>query len=281
MLYHGLLTAAARFGDDTAHEVINNIYRDTKMTDLFIIFGKLLSVIVVSLLGMLCVRKSVSISTLENHNDVAGFVYAVIGVIYAVLLAFMVYMVYIQFQTAQNRIENEVTSLGDLYRISSNLQEPARSEILMILKDYARTMIEKEFPAMRKGKFHEETKLQHDKLWNIFYQYKPQNDIDKIWFEKALSICINFADAKRARMDSAKQSIPSFMWFVLNAGGFITIVYSYFFGTQNIWAQGLMVALLAGTVAMVLLLIAALEHPFTGIIQVSPEPFEMFLNYFK
>jgi hypothetical protein len=251
------------------------------MTDWFIDFGIFLLVIVLSLLGMLVVRKSVKISTLESHNDVAGFVYAVIGVIYAVLMAFMVYVVYVQFQTAQDRTENEATSLGDLYRISSNLKEPARSEILMILKNYARTMIEKEFPEMRKGKFHEEPKLLHDKLWNIFYTYKPKDDLDKTWFEKALSICINFADAKRARMDSARQSLPFFMWFVLNAGGFITIVYSYFFGTQNVLAQALMVIFLAGSVTLVLLLIAAFDHPFTGIIQVSPEPFEMILNYFK
>ena len=251
------------------------------MTDWFIVFGKLFLVIVLSLLGMLCVRKSVRISTLESHNDVAGFVYAVLGVIYAVLLAFVVYVVFIQFQTAQDKIEKEANALGDLYRVSSNLQEPARNEILMILKDYARTMIEKDFPEMRKGKFHEETKLQHDKLWNIFYQYKPKDDLDKIWFEKALLICINFADAKRARVDSAKQCLPDFMWFVLNVGGFITIVYSYFFGTQNVWAQGLMVVFLAGTVTLVLLLIEALEHPFAGVIQVSSEPFEMFLKYFN
>jgi hypothetical protein len=250
------------------------------MADWFIVFGKLFIVIVLSLLGMLCVRRSVEISTLESHNDVAGFVYSVVGVIYAVLIAFMVYVVYVQFQTAQDRIENEATSLGDLYRISSNLQEPARSEILINLKKYAQIMIEKEFPEMRKGKFHEEPKLIHDKLWNIFYTYKPKDDLDKTWFEKALSICINFADAKRARMDSAKQSLPFFMWFVLYVGGIITIAYSYFFGTQNVLAQALMVILLAGTVTLVLLLIAALDHPFIGIIQVSPEPFEMILNYF-
>jgi hypothetical protein len=46
-------------------------------------------------------------------------------------------------------------------------------------------------------------------------------------------------------------------------------------------AQALMVIFLAGSVTLVLLLIAAFDHPFTGIIQVSPEPFEMILNYFK
>jgi hypothetical protein len=166
--------------------------------------------------------------------------------------------------------------LGDLYRVSSNLQEPARRQILILLQDYAWTMIEKEFPEMRKGKFHEETTHQHDKLWNIYYQYKPNDDIDKIWFEKALSVCINFADVKRARMDSAKQGIPSFMRFVLNVGGFITIVYSYFFGAQNIWAQGLVVACHGASVNC-----CFGAPPFTEVIQVSPEPFEMLLNYFQ
>ena len=52
------------------------------MTDWFIDFGIFLIVIFLSLSGMLVVRKSVKISTLESHNDVAGFVYAVVGVIY-------------------------------------------------------------------------------------------------------------------------------------------------------------------------------------------------------
>ena len=251
------------------------------MTDWLITFGKLFLVIGLSLLGMLLVRRNVTVSTLESHNDVAGFVYAVVGVIYAVLMAFMVFAVYGQYQTAEGRIEKEAASLGDLYRVSSKLREPTRSEVLVLLKAYARTMVEKEFPEMEKGKFHEEPKIQHDKLWNLFYEYKPKDEIDRLWFNQALSTFIGFADAKRDRMASVKQALPSFMWLVLYVGGFITIVYSYFFGTRNVWAQALIVIFLAGSVTLVLLLISALEHPFTGIIRVSPEPFELFLGYFK
>ena len=251
------------------------------MTDWLITFGKLFLVIGLSLLGMLLVRRNVTVSTLESHNDVAGFVYAVVGVIYAVLIAFMVFAVYGQYQTAEGRIEKEAASLGDLYRVSSNLREPTRSEVLVLLKAYARTMVEKEFPEMEKGKFHEEPKIQHDKLWNLFYEYKPKDEIDGLWFNQALSTFIGFADAKRDRMASVKQALPSFMWLVLYVGGFITIVYSYFFGTRNVWAQTLIVIFLAGSVTLVLLLISALEHPFTGIIRVSPEPFELFIGYFK
>ena len=38
--------------------------------------------------GGLIVRRWVAVEVLERHNEVAGFIYAVIGVVYAVLLGF-------------------------------------------------------------------------------------------------------------------------------------------------------------------------------------------------
>ena len=38
--------------------------------------------------GALLVRRWVPVEVLERHNEVAGFIYSVIGVMYAVLLGF-------------------------------------------------------------------------------------------------------------------------------------------------------------------------------------------------
>ncbi|MFZ0088600.1 MAG: hypothetical protein WAL63_03775, partial [Solirubrobacteraceae bacterium] len=46
-----------------------------------------------SLVGLLIVRKIVARETLEAQHEVAGFLIAVVGVIYAVLLAFVVIIV--------------------------------------------------------------------------------------------------------------------------------------------------------------------------------------------
>jgi hypothetical protein len=251
------------------------------MTDWLLAFGKLFILIIITLGGMLLVRKNLTLSTLESHNEVAGYVYQVVGVIYAVLMAFIVYAVFQQNQTAEARVEKEAALLGDLYRVSSSLQEPVRGEILQDLRRYAQVMIDKEFPAMAEGKFHEEAKRQHDKIWDLLYHYKPKDEVDKIWFDKTLTTALAFASAKRDRMASANQTLPPFLWLVLYAGGFITVAYSFFFGTRNVWAQGLIVVFLTGSVGLVLLLIAAYDHPFSGIIQVSPEPFAIFLSYFK
>ncbi|MBI2322651.1 MAG: hypothetical protein HYU88_11345 [Chloroflexi bacterium] len=46
--------------------------------------------IVLAVVGLLAVRRLVPVPTLRSHNDVAGFIFATLGVIYAVLLALVV-----------------------------------------------------------------------------------------------------------------------------------------------------------------------------------------------
>jgi len=63
------------------------------------------------------------------------------------------------------------------------------------------------------------------------------------------------------------------MWSVMIVGAIITIGFSFLFGMENLWAQSFMVASLAGIITLVLLLIVALDHPYAGIITVTPEAF--------
>src|SRR5262245_20800075 len=55
--------------------------------------------------GALLVRRAVGPDVLARHNDVAGFIYAVIGVVYAVLIGFTAIMVWEQFRNAQEGVE--------------------------------------------------------------------------------------------------------------------------------------------------------------------------------
>ena len=68
------------------------------------------------------------------------------------------------------------------------------------------------------------------------------------------------------------------MWVVLLATGIITIGFSFFFGTPNSSAQALMIASLSATIALVLFLIWALNHPFAGLVCVEPAAFQQLWN---
>jgi hypothetical protein len=53
-----------------------------------------------------------------DHNDVAGFIIAVVGVIYAVLLAFVVIVGWENFSRAKGVVGQEASALRTVYRDS-------------------------------------------------------------------------------------------------------------------------------------------------------------------
>jgi uncharacterized membrane protein YgaE (UPF0421/DUF939 family) len=79
--------------------------------------------------GLLLVQRLVPPERREQHNDVAGFIYAVLGVAYAVLLAFVVIVVWQEYKTAQTNVESEANELAGVYFLASRLPESERTHV--------------------------------------------------------------------------------------------------------------------------------------------------------
>src|SRR3954454_14841380 len=77
--------------------------------------------IALSLGGLVLVRRSVKLSTLEEHHEVAGFILAVVGVVYAVLLAFVAVSTWEQFESARSATDREAALVEGVYRTSGAL----------------------------------------------------------------------------------------------------------------------------------------------------------------
>ena len=83
---------------------------------------------------------------------------------------------------------------------------------------------------------------------------------------------------RKLRLLAAREGIPSLMWTVLVIGAVVTVAFTYFFGVRSFRSQALMTAALAGTIALNLFLIAAIDYPFTGDVRVTPEAFQQALD---
>jgi len=70
------------------------------------------------------------------------------------------------------------------------------------------------------------------------------------------------------------------MWYVFIIGATLTILFAFFFGAVNLAAQVLMTGILAAMIFMSLLMIISFDHPFTGPVQVGPEPLKDLLKTF-
>ncbi len=225
--------------------------------------------------GALLVRRWATVEVLERHNEVAGFIYAVIGVVYAVLLGFTAIIVWERFEQAQANVEREANELADLFRNAQAFAaEDFREELETNLRSYVRLVVEKEWPAMAEGKSSADAWDAYNRLWQTYYRFKPQNEDERVWYNQSLTRLNQLGDQRRLQLlSSQSEGVPPVMWGVLLGAGAITIGFSFLFGTKNTIAQAVMTAGLAMTIALVLLSILALEQPFGGITRIEPEAF--------
>ena len=231
--------------------------------------------------GTLLARRWVSVEILKFNNEVAGFIYAVIGVLYAVLLGFTAIIVWEQFDTAQAGVDQEANELADLYRDAQAFPDDTRKLLESQLRAYARLVVEKEWPAMAERTSSPETWEMYNQLWRTYHRFQPQNDHEQIWYEQSLTRLNQLGDQRRLRLLSSRaEGVPAVMWIALLGAGGITIGFSFLFGTRSATAHVLMTSALAMTIALVLVSILALDEPFAGITRVDPDAFDQVADIF-
>src|SRR5689334_8394377 len=86
-------------------------------------------VVTLSLIGLRYFRRRWPQDELKESNDVSDPIYSMVGVLYSVLLAFMVVVVWEQFTKAQMHTELEASAIGDLLRETQSFPATQREII--------------------------------------------------------------------------------------------------------------------------------------------------------
>jgi Protein of unknown function (DUF4239) len=164
----------------------------------------------------LLVRRWVPVEVLERHNEVAGFIYAVIGVLYAVLLGFTAIIVWERYDQAQAEVEKEANELGDLFRDAQAFPDETRRELETKLHSYVRLVVEKEWSAMAEHRSSPEAWEAYNELWQAYYRLTPQNEQERVWYTQSLTRLNELGDQRRLRMLSSRsEGVPTVMRVVL------------------------------------------------------------------
>ena len=114
-----------------------------------LVFG---GVCLLSLIGFELVHRLVPAVSRQRHNEVAGFIYAALGVIYAVLLALVVITVWEEYQSASETVEQEANSVAEIFWLGYELPEPEGTHLQQLAYSYAEEVVHKEWHLMAQGK---------------------------------------------------------------------------------------------------------------------------------
>src|SRR5215211_3175247 len=98
------------------------------------------------------VCRRVSLDRLRVNNEVAGFKFATVGVLYAVLLAFAVIVVWEKFSEAEDAVAQEAGAAATLYRLADGIGGEPGAAIRDALTRYLREAIAENWPAMERGR---------------------------------------------------------------------------------------------------------------------------------
>lgn len=230
--------------------------------------------------GLVLIRRHVGLERLTPNNEVAGFKFAVVGVIYAVLLAFAVIVVWERYSEAELTVVQEAGAATTLYRLAAG-PGPEALATRTALGNYLRLAIERDWPRMAEAKDSRQVNTALNDLYAAALRLArsdPQQAATQVAMYQQLD---QLTQARRTRLHLALGIVPIVLWEALVFGGLLTVGFTYFFGTVNLRAQVLMTGILAFIVFMGLFVIVSIEHPFTGPVHVEPYPLERVLADFS
>src|SRR6476469_3836261 len=98
--------------------------------------------------GVLLGRRVLHRHVAAFHNEVVISLFATASVVYAVLLGFLVVVVWEGYDSAHRNVAEEAASLVPLYRLTYGMQGPHGRASRALIREYADAVVNDEWPTM-------------------------------------------------------------------------------------------------------------------------------------
>jgi hypothetical protein len=226
--------------------------------------GVLAGSAVVAVLLMLAARRFGPKDGFLTDAVSAAAVFGVLGVAFAVLLAFVMFLSFENYIRAQEGASREAVAISQLDRLTRLFPAPQREELRTDLACYARAVVSDEWPAMREGG---ESDLVVGWLVRIesTVNTMPLDDARaEAAFNHWLDEMAVRREGRRARLAEATPTIPVAVWFTLVLGAGLTIAYLVLFADrrERWWTQAVMIGSVTAVVVAGLLVVSFLDQPY-------------------
>ena len=231
---------------------------------------------IASVLGLVVFRALAPVETLRAASSELGTYLQTLGGIYAVLLAFIVVIVWNQFNEARALIEREASALVDLHRTASGLPPETRAQIQEGLVKYVDAVLEDEWRAMHTGNEAVIERVGHrlDEVWLAVHRCRPTDSCQHTVYGEVLPHFNELADLRTSRLSAARARVPTSMRILLYTGAVLVTGSIYLVYIPELWLHAMITASLAGAICHILYLIIDLDDAFEGDSQISRAAFE-------
>jgi len=230
-----------------------------------------------SLAGLYLFHRLVDVHMRHKDTETVGLTYAIVAVVYAVLIAFIVVNVFETFAKGDEIATAEANKLSNLMLDSSGLPPQVAEGVRADIDKYINIVTKSEWPSQQQGKLDDAvfepgwTVLAH--MSTQLAEFEPATmgqNVNKAEMMHAMNDLIR---ARRSRIIAAGEHLPDVVWQILLLAGAVAVGYTYLFGAHSFPMHMTITGLIAATISLVFVLIIALDYPFRGDVSVSDEAF--------
>jgi Protein of unknown function (DUF4239) len=196
-----------------------------------------------------------------------------IGSIYAVMFAFVIYVIWGQFTDVENYTMRECKSLNELLRFSDFAGQDAGRSIRRAVADYAPRVVKSEWVSLGERSRDKAAEQAFSELMDAVLHISPATAEEGVVYQRLIDIVREAGEHRDERLTKSLTQIPATLFHLVHTMAIALLVLVFFYPFHH-WVAGLCCfALVAIILFLANLVMADLDNPFLGIYNVSPKPF--------
>ena len=222
-------------------------------------------------------HRLVEVHARHKDTETVGLTYAIVAVVYAVLIAFIVVDVFETFAKGDEIATAEANKLSNLMLDSAGLPPQTAVAVRADLDKYIDIVVKSEWPSQQKGRLNDAV---FEPGWMVLAHLSTQlavfepatmgQNVNKGEMMHAMNDMIK---ARRSRILAAGEHLPDVVWQILLIAGVVAVGYTYLFGAHSFRIHLAITGLISAMIALVFVLIIALDYPFRGEVSVGDDAF--------
>jgi Protein of unknown function (DUF4239) len=232
-------------------------------------------------IGQWYIHRQFSEVTFVRHNEVGGFIVAVVGTLYGVLLGFLTVIAWQHFADSAQLVAEESSAAADAWHTSVGLPAGPRSRVRRDMLLYANAMVEREWPEMASRAYDKQADLIVMDAIGVAGEFNPRT-IKEGNAQTATSAQLTaLHDYRYRRISDNRSGILSFEWLVLLVGAVCVIGFCWLFGVENKSVHLLMTSAVTIVITATLVLLFELQYPFQSNLRIPPDDWIGVVNHIQ
>lgn len=207
----------------------------------------------------------------KRFHEVGIAVFLQIGVIYAVMVAFVFTNVWDEFNKAGNSVHREALDLQNMADRAAYLPPEAANAVRAAIARYAESELNFEWPAMARRQASPETVNAFTQLFAAVAAVPNGDSLTYVTKNNLLSLVSDVRDMRALRLYQLDTDVPPWLWMLLIGSAILLVVFVMASVVGHRVVQSVLVGTFSAFLATILVTIHLLDFPFEGSIRINPQ----------